>query len=166
LAVRLRLKRTGRKNQPSYKVVAADSRSPRDGRFIESVGTYNPLREPAEIKFNEEKAFKWLKRGALPSDTVRSLLRKSGLWYKWYLMKKGLDEPAIAQKLSEWQAAQEAKLARDAERKQRRKVTKRARSAEQAKKTEEAAPAAEPAAQAGTSTTAAQPEASGTPAVS
>jgi len=135
LAVRLRLRRTGRKNQPSYKVVAADSRSPRDGRFIEAVGTYNPLRSPAEIKFNEEKAFKWLRRGALPTDTVRSLLRKSGLWYKWYLMKKGLDEPAIAQKLTEWQAGQEAKLARDAERKQRRKASKKS------KKATEAAPA-------------------------
>ncbi len=135
MAVRLRLRRTGRKNQPSYKVVAADSRSPRDGRFIEAVGTYNPLRSPAEIKFNEEKAFKWLRRGALPTDTVRSLLRKSGLWYKWYLMKKGLDEPAIAQKLTEWQAGQEAKLARDAERKQRRKASKKS------KKATEAAPA-------------------------
>ena len=135
MAVRLRLRRTGRKNQPSYKVVAADSRSPRDGRFIEAVGTYNPLRSPAEIKFNEEKEFKWLRRGALPTDTVRSLLRKSGLWYKWYLMKKGLDEPAIAQKLTEWQAGQEAKLARDAERKQRRKASKKS------KKATEAAPA-------------------------
>lgn len=132
MAVRLRLRRTGRRNQPAYKVVAADSRSPRDGRFIEAIGTYNPLRNPAEIKFNEEKAFKWLKRGALPSDTVRSLLRRSGLWYKWHLMKKGSDESTIAQKLGEWQAGQEAKLARDAERKQRRKVTKRAKEAAEA----------------------------------
>ena len=132
MAVRLRLRRTGRKNQPSYKVVAADSRSPRDGRFIEAVGTYNPLRSPAEIKFNEEKAFKWLRRGALPTDTVRSLLRKSGLWYKWYLMKKGLDESAIAQKLTEWQAGQESKLARDAERRQRRKVSKKTKKATEA----------------------------------
>ncbi len=129
MAVRLRLRRTGRKGQPSYKVVAADSRSPRDGRFIETVGSYNPLRNPAEIRFNEEKAFKWLKRGALPTDTVRGLLRKSGLWYKWYLVKKGLDESAIAQKLSEWQAGQEAKLARDAERRQRRKASKKAKKA-------------------------------------
>lgn len=137
MAVRLRLRRTGRKNQPSYKVVAADSRSPRDGRFIEMVGTYNPRVDPAEIHINEEKAFRWLRRGALPTDTVRSLLRKSGLWYKWYLLKKGLDEPAVAQKLAEWQAGQEAKLARDAERKQRRKATRKA------KKAAEGAPAAE-----------------------
>ncbi len=129
MAVRLRLRRTGRRNQPAYKVVAADSRSPRDGRFIESIGSYNPLRYPAEIRFNEEKAFKWLRRGALPSDTVRSLLRKSGLWYKWYLTKKGLDEAAVTQKLAEWQAGQEAKLAREAERKQRRKASKKAKKA-------------------------------------
>ncbi len=146
MAVRLRLRKTGRKNQPSYKVVAADSRSPRDGRFLETVGTYNPLRNPAEIKFNEEKAFKWLKRGALPTDTVRSLLRKSGLWYKWYLMKKGLDESAVAQKLAEWQAGQEAKNLRDAERKQRRKASKKA------KKATESAPAAEASAQPGPTT--------------
>ena len=146
MAVRLRLRKTGRKNQPSYKVVAADSRSPRDGRFLETVGTYNPLRNPAEIKFNEQKAFKWLKRGALPTDTVRSLLRKSGLWYKWYLTKKGLDESALAQKLAEWQTGQDAKLARDAERKQRRRASKKA------KKATESAPAAEAGAQPGPTT--------------
>ncbi len=140
MAVRLRLRRTGRKNQPAYKVVAADSRSPRDGRFIEAVGSYNPLRNPAEIKFNEAKAFKWLKRGALPTDTVRSLLRKSGLWYKWYLIKKGLDETAVAQKLTEWEAGREAKLAREAERNQRRKAAKKA------KKATDATAAAEPSA--------------------
>lgn len=149
LAVRLRLRRTGRRNQPAYKVVAADSRSPRDGRFIESIGSYNPLRYPAEIRFNEQKAFKWLKRGALPSDTVRSLLRKSGLWYKWYLTKKGLDEAAVAQKLAEWQAGQEAKLAREAERKQRRKASKKAKKAAetaQPQATPQPGPTSEPAA--------------------
>ncbi len=145
MAVSLRLRRTGRKNQPSYKVVAADSHAARDGRFIESVGTYNPLRNPAEIKINEEKAFKWLKRGAMPSDTVRSLLRKSGLWYKWYLLKKGLDESTIAQKLSEWQAGQEAKLTRDAERKQRHKAAKKAKKVSKTASTPEPAAASQPA---------------------
>ncbi len=142
MAVKLRLRRTGRKNLPAYQVVAADSRSPRDGRFIETVGTYNPLRNPAEIKFNEEKALKWLKRGALPSDTVRSLLRKTGLWYKWYLLKKGTEDSAVAQKLGEWQASQEAKLARESERKQRRKA---ARKAKKVAAPEAGTPAAQPA---------------------
>ena len=159
MAVRLRLRRTGRRNLPAYKVVAADSRSPRDGRFIESVGTYNPLRNPAEIKFNEEKAFKWLKRGALPSDTVRSLLRKTGLWYKWYLIKKGLDEAAISQKLGEWQSVQDAKLARSNERKERHRAAKKAKKSKES--TQAAAPAPQPEASG-----ASQAEAGGTPAAS
>ena len=79
MAVKLRLKRMGAKKRPFYRIVAADSRSPRDGRFIETVGTYNPIMEPAEVKINEEVALKWLDRGAIPSDTVRSLLKNEGI---------------------------------------------------------------------------------------
>ena len=79
MAVKLRLKRMGAKKRPFYRIVAADSRSPRDGRFIEVVGTYNPITEPAEVKVNEELALKWLKNGAIPTDTVRDLLRKQGV---------------------------------------------------------------------------------------
>lgn len=78
MAVKLRLKRMGAKKRPFYRIVAADSRSPRDGRFIEVVGTYNPITEPAEVKVNEELALKWLQNGAIPTDTVRDLLRKQG----------------------------------------------------------------------------------------
>lgn len=77
--VRIRLRRMGRRNRPSYRVVVADSRSPRDGRFIETIGHYDPLTEPATIDINEEKALQWLKHGAKPSDTVRSLLNKLGI---------------------------------------------------------------------------------------
>jgi small subunit ribosomal protein S16 len=69
----------GAKKRPSYRIVAADSRSPRDGRFIEQIGFYDPLTEPATVKFNDERAKYWLSVGAQPSDTVRSLLRKQGL---------------------------------------------------------------------------------------
>ena len=79
MAVKLRLKRMGAKKQPFYRIVAADSRFPRDGRFIETVGTYNPLKTPAEINIDKEVAKKWLSNGATPTDTVRSLLSKSGL---------------------------------------------------------------------------------------
>ena len=79
MAVKLRLKRMGAKKQPFYRIVAADSRFPRDGRFIETVGTYNPLKTPAEINIDKEVAKKWLNNGATPTDTVRSLLSKSGL---------------------------------------------------------------------------------------
>lgn len=79
MAVKLRLKRMGAKKRPFYRIVAADSRSPRDGRFIETVGTYNPIMEPAEIKVDTELALKWLSNGAQPTDTVRSLLKQAGV---------------------------------------------------------------------------------------
>jgi len=89
MAVKLRLKRMGAKKQPFYRIVAADSRSPRDGRFIEVVGTYNPLTTPAEIKIDEEKALKWLSDGAIPTDTVRTLLSKNGIMTKFHEKKSG-----------------------------------------------------------------------------
>ena len=79
MAVRIRLSRYGRKKAPFYRLVVADSRSPRDGRFIEELGTYDPMKDPAEIKVDEEEAVKWLRNGALPSDTARALLKKAGV---------------------------------------------------------------------------------------
>ena len=77
MAVKIRLKRIGAKKTPFYRVIVADERSPRDGKFIEEIGYYNPLTDPADIKINEEKATKWLANGAQPTDTVRSLLKKA-----------------------------------------------------------------------------------------
>ena len=77
--VRLRSQRFGSKKRPFYRIVATDSRNPRDGRFIEIVGTYNPTTEPAELKIDEELAMKWLNNGAQPSDTVKTLLSKTGV---------------------------------------------------------------------------------------
>jgi small subunit ribosomal protein S16 len=79
MAVKIRLKRMGAKKRPFYRVVIADSRSPRDGRFIETVGTYNPIAQPAEIKLDEDKILSWLGNGAQPSDTVRNLLSNAGI---------------------------------------------------------------------------------------
>ena len=84
MAVKLRLKRMGSKKKPFYRIVAADSRSPRDGRFIENVGTYNPITEPAEVKIDEDVAMKWLRDGAIPTDTVRDLLKKQGILKKFH----------------------------------------------------------------------------------
>ena len=78
MAVKLRLTRIGAKKNPYYRVVIADSRFPRDGRFIELLGTYNPMVEPADIKIDAEKAQTWIKNGAQPTDTVKALLKKSG----------------------------------------------------------------------------------------
>ena len=88
MAVKLRLKRMGSKQKPFYRIVAADARSPRDGRFIETVGTYNPVRKPAEVKVDEELALKWLNNGAIPTDTVRSILSKEGIMAKYAESKK------------------------------------------------------------------------------
>ena len=79
MAVKIRLRRMGAKKAPFYRVVVADERSPRDGKFIDEIGYYNPLREPAEIKIDSEKANKWLDNGAQPTETVKSLLKKSGI---------------------------------------------------------------------------------------
>ncbi len=83
MAVKLRLKRMGSKQKPFYRIVAADARSPRDGRFIETIGTYNPIKKPAEVSINEDLALKWLKNGAIPTDTVRSILSKEGIMTKY-----------------------------------------------------------------------------------
>jgi small subunit ribosomal protein S16 len=80
MAVKIRLKRIGAKKKPFYRVVVADSRSPRDGKFIEELGYFDPLKDPAEIKINTEKAKKWLKDGAQPTDTAKALLKKSGVY--------------------------------------------------------------------------------------
>jgi small subunit ribosomal protein S16 len=79
MAVKIRLRRMGAKKAPFYRVVVADSRYPRDGRFIEEIGTYNPLVEPAEVKIDAEKAQQWIKNGAQPTDTVKALFKKNGI---------------------------------------------------------------------------------------
>ncbi|MGL5541337.1 MAG: 30S ribosomal protein S16 [Erysipelotrichaceae bacterium] len=84
MAVKLRLKRMGSKKSPFYRVVAADARSPRDGRIIESIGYYNPTKNPAEVKIDAELAMKWLNNGAQPSDTVRDLFSKDGIMKRFH----------------------------------------------------------------------------------
>ena len=89
MAVKIRLTRMGAKKAPFYRLVVADSRSPRDGRFVEQIGTYNPLTTPAEIKINEELALKWLNNGAIPTDTVKNLLSDAGIMKKFHEEKQG-----------------------------------------------------------------------------
>ncbi len=83
MAVKIRLTRTGRKKLPYYRIVVADSEAPRDGRFIERVGTYEPRENPARIHVDEELALRWLRKGAQPTETVLSLLKKAGIWKKF-----------------------------------------------------------------------------------
>jgi ribosomal protein S16 len=89
MAVRIRLKRMGAHKRPFYRVVVSDSRSPRDGRFIDEIGTYNPVAQPAQLNIDEEKALKWLQNGAQASDTARSLLSKAGVLKKFHELKQG-----------------------------------------------------------------------------
>lgn len=79
MAVKIRLKRMGAKKAPFYRIVVADSRSPRDGRFIEEIGTYDPSQQPSEVKIDADKAKQWLQNGAQPTDTVRAMLKKNGI---------------------------------------------------------------------------------------
>ena len=133
MAVKLRLRRMGKKKQPVYKVVAADSRSPRDGKFIEAIGLYNPKTEPATVDIKETRALYWLGVGAQPTDTVKNLLSDQGIMLKRELMKKGLSEEAINSKLDEWKKIKEANLAASLKKKAEKKKSKKAAAEKQDK---------------------------------
>ena len=124
MAVKLRLRRMGKKRQPIYKVVAADERSPRDGKFIEAIGLYNPITDPATIDIKEDRALYWLGVGAQPTTTVKGLLSKQGILYKKELLKSGLSEEEVALKLDEWSKNKEAKMASKVAKKAEVKVKK------------------------------------------
>ena len=117
--VKLRLQRKGRKSAPFYHIVVADSRSPRDGKFIEKIGTYNPMTQPATIVLDNAAAFEWLGKGAQPTDTVAAILRFKGVMYEKHLMrgvKKGaLTVEQAEAKLKEWIDSKESKVAGRAE---------------------------------------------------
>ena len=119
MAVKIRLQRRGRKKRPFYHIVIADSRSPRDGRFIEKVGTYNPMTKPATIELDQDKAFDWLMKGAQPTDTARAILRFKGVLYRKHLAR-GVRKEALTQeqadaKLNEWMAVKEERIAKRVE---------------------------------------------------
>jgi small subunit ribosomal protein S16 len=136
--VTIRLQRRGRKKLPVYKIVVANSRSPRDGRFIEGLGQYLPLSHPATITLDEERALYWLTVGAQPSDTVRSLFSSEGVMLRFHLMRKGKPAEEINQTVADWKIARAQRLANAVSKKQRRAAEKKA-------KENAAAPAAEAA---------------------
>lgn len=96
MSVRIRLRRMGAKKQPFYRVVVADSRSPRDGRFLDTIGTYDPRKEPVAIDIDREKTLKWLADGAMPTDSARSLLSQTGIWQEF--RGEGESAPGAASK--------------------------------------------------------------------
>jgi small subunit ribosomal protein S16 len=116
--VKIRLQRRGRKKLPIYKIVAADSRYPRDGRFIEALGNYEPLKTPAHIELDEERALYWLQVGAQPTDTARSLLSETGLMLRFHLMRKGKSEAEIAEEMEKWRQSKDARRAKTVSKKQ------------------------------------------------
>jgi small subunit ribosomal protein S16 len=107
VAVRIRLRRLGAKKRPFYRVVVADQRSPRDGRFIEAIGKYHPLEDPSLIEIDEEGALEWLKKGAQPSEAVQTLMTKVGIWEKFEA-----DRPKAANKRSAQKGSKTAKAAK------------------------------------------------------
>ena len=123
----------GKKRQPIYKVVAADARSPRDGKYIEAIGSYNPKTDPATVELNEERALYWLGCGAQPTDTVKNLLNKQGILLKKELLKEGLSEEAISAKLEEWGKKKDSLL----EKKKAKAEAQKKEKAEAAKKKQE-----------------------------
>ncbi len=145
MAVKLRLRRMGKKKQPIYKVVAADERSPRDGKFIEALGLYNPITDPATVEIREERVLYWLGVGAQPTTTVKGLLSRKGILYKRELLKSGLAEEEVNVKIDEWLKQQEAKLSLKADKKAKIKAEKK-ETVEEEKAEEEIVPEAEGAA--------------------
>jgi len=139
LAVKLRLRRMGKKKQPIYKIVAADARSPRDGRFLEILGLYNPLTNPHTVNINEDRILYWLSNGAQPTNTVKSLLRQKGITLKNDLIKRGVTEEKIETELSEWKKLKEASGSRKTGKKKiSRKAKAKTEASEETTKTEEA----------------------------
>ena len=114
MPVKIRLQRQGRKKKPFYHVVIADSRAPRDGKYIERLGIYNPNTNPATIELNFDRALSWLQKGAQPTDTCRAILSYNGVLYKNHLLngvKKGAFDEATAEvKFNEWKTQKEAKI--------------------------------------------------------
>jgi small subunit ribosomal protein S16 len=118
--VKIRLRREGKKKHPIYKLVATDIRSPRNGGYLEALGQYNPQTNPITLKINEPRVEHWLRKGAKPSDTVRSLLRRTGFWLRWTLIRQGKDEATVMSIMERWQMLQADKMKHEADRKVRR----------------------------------------------
>jgi len=130
LAVKLRLRRMGKKKQPIYKVVAADTRSPRDGKFIEALGLYNPLTDPHTIEIKEDRVLYWLDNGAQPTNTVKSLLRQQGITLKREMGRKGLDAEKVEAEMENWKKLKEASSKKKTVKKKSKKQTTEEKPAE------------------------------------
>ena len=122
MAVHIRLKRQGRRKLPFYRVIVIDSRSHREGREIERLGWYDPVKEGLSVELKEDRIFHWLGQGAIPTDTVNNLMRKKGLAYKWHLMKTGVAEDQIETEMEAWATRQLEKAEKAAVKKAEKKA--------------------------------------------
>ena len=113
MSVKLRLTRMGRKKRPFYRIVAVDSRARRDGKYLEKIGTYNPLTDPAIVEIDKELALKWLQNGAQPSTTVKNFLRKEGILFEFDLRKRGLSEEEIELEYKKWELIKQERQKKD-----------------------------------------------------
>ncbi|PTX19543.1 SSU ribosomal protein S16P [Pontibacter mucosus] len=142
MAVKIRLARRGRKKAAIYDIVVADARAPRDGKFIEKLGTYNPNTVPAFIDFNEDKAFQWLMNGAQPTDTVKAMLSYRGILFKKHLQigvnKGAITQETADQRFNEWKEAKDAKVEAKRQQVGSEKEAKRAAALEAERKVNEA----------------------------
>ena len=130
--VKIRLRREGKKGYPVYRLVVTDIRSPRNGGYIEALGQYNPNLNPIVLNLKEDRIEHWLKKGAKPTDTVRTLLQRTGLWLRWTLTRQGKDEAVVKSVMERWQMQQAEKPQRDADRRARRADRKKKAAAEAA----------------------------------
>jgi small subunit ribosomal protein S16 len=119
------MRREGKKKHPIYKLVATDSRSPRNGGYLEALGQYDPHTNPINLSLKEPRIEFWLRKGAQPTDTVRSLLRRTGFWLHWTLARQGKDEATVKSVMERWQMLQVEKPKREADRKSRRAERKK-----------------------------------------
>lgn len=129
MSVKIRLTRIGRKKQPYYRIVVMDSRNRRDGAYIDQVGIYQPKRQPAVVRIEEEKALQWLSRGATPSDTVRTLLSRHGIMLRHDMMKRNYSPDKIEETVAKWR---EDSHARDAQKAARRTAKRKVKAAAEA----------------------------------
>lgn len=140
MSVKIRLKRMGSKKRPFYRIVASDSRSPRDGRFIETLGYYNPMTEPPKVEIKEDLIFKWMERGAKPSPNTESILRNAGVIKKWSLLKQGVKPDELDAKYEELKSKETPPMS-PTEREIATKAKKAAKAETTAEETEAEAPA-------------------------
>jgi small subunit ribosomal protein S16 len=148
MAVKIRLQRKGRKKAPFYHIVIADARAPRDGRFIERIGIYNPITKPATVELDRDKAYEWLMKGAQPTDTIRAIMRYKGVLYRKHL-NRGVQKGALTQEKADqmyqdWIAAKEGSISQKVEARKKELAEIHKKISGEAKGVAEAPPAAEP----------------------